>query len=177
MKSVTTPGGLPGARPLRRAALALLPLLAACGGGGGSGGGDGHLARYPQTTFRPASEMAEVQMDLFNLTLWMGVGVGLLTFAAIGYIMMRYRYRPEAPEPRAVHGSTLLEVTWTLLPALIVAIIAVFTVRAIFITQPEPPENALTVRAIGKQWWWEFRYPVAGGDTVVTANEIHVPVG
>ena len=29
----------------------------------------------------------------------------------------------------------------------------------------------------GYQWWWEFRYPLANGDTVVTANEIHVPVG
>jgi cytochrome c oxidase subunit II len=34
------------------------------------------------------------------------------------------------------------------------------------------------VRVIGKQWWWEFQYPVNGGrDTIVTANEIHVPVG
>ena len=159
-----------GARPLHAAGLLLLSLLAACG--------DGHVARYPQTTFAPKTEMAEIQMDLFNLTAYLGIAVGVLTFAGLGYIMWKFRYHPEAPEPKQIHGNTTLEVAWTLLPALIVAVIAVFTVRAIFATQPETPANALTVRVEGKQWWWEFAYPVNGGrDTVITANEIHVPVG
>ena len=157
-----------GHRPWLLLAAALLPLLAACG--------EDHIERYPQTTFHPTTEMAREQMWLFNLTMWMGLGVGVLTFAVLGYIMWKFRYQPGAPEPRQVHGNTTLEVAWTLAPALIVAVIAVFTVRAIWITQPEPPENALTIRVIAKQWWWEFRY-AEGGDTVVTANEVHVPVG
>jgi cytochrome c oxidase subunit 2 len=176
MKSVSAPAGPRsvrpgaafGARPLVAAGL-LLPLLAAC---------EGHEARYPQTTFAPTTEMGEIQIGLFNLTLWLGVAVGVLTFAGMGYILWKFRYRPDAPEPKQVHGNTTLEVAWTLIPALIVAVIAVFTVQAIFATQPDPPANALNVRVIGKQWWWEFQYPVNGGrDTVVTANEIHVPVG
>jgi cytochrome c oxidase subunit 2 len=160
-----------GARPLHAAGFLLLALLAACGG-------DDHLARYPQSTFAPKTEMAEIQMGLFNLTAYLGVAVGVLTFAGLGYIMWKFRYHPEAPEPQQIHGNTTLEVAWTLLPALIVAVISVFTVRAIFATQPEPPANALTVRVTGKQWWWQFQYPVNGGrDTVTTANEIHVPVG
>lgn len=148
----------------------LLPLLAACG--------EDHATRYPQTTFAPKAEMAEIQIDLFNLTMYLGIAVGLLTFALLGYIMWKFRYRPEAPEPQQVHGNTTLEVAWTLFPALIVAVIAVFTVKAIFATQPERPANALDVRVIGKQWWWEFQYPVNNGrDTIITANEIHVPVG
>ena len=174
MKSVSMPAGRrrgPRAAPggWHAAAAAVLPLLAACG--------EGHLERYPQTTYAPATEMAEEQMFLFNLTLWLGIGVGLLTFALLGWILWKFRYRPGAPEPRQVHGNTTLEIAWTLFPALIVAVIAVFTVRAIFITQPETPPGALTVDVIGKQWWWEFRYPLADGDTVVTANEVHVPVG
>ncbi|HYW13117.1 MAG TPA: cytochrome c oxidase subunit II [Longimicrobium sp.] len=169
MKSVSAP-----ARPRRGmgalAAGILLLALAACG--------DDHLTRYPQTTYAPKTEMAQIQIDLFNLTLYLGVAVGLITFALLGYIMWKFRYRPEAPEPQQIHGNTTLEVAWTLFPALIVAVIAVFTVEAIFATQPEPPANALTVRVIGKQWWWEFQYPVNGGrDTIITANEIHVPVG
>ena len=73
--------------------------------------------------------MAQIQIDLFNLTLYLGVAVGLLTFALLGYIMWKFRYRPEAPEPQQVHGNTTLEVAWTLFPALIVAVIAVFTVQ------------------------------------------------
>jgi cytochrome c oxidase subunit II len=148
----------------------LLTLLAACG--------DDHVTRYPQSTFAPKAEMAKIQIDLFNLTLYLGVAVGLLTFALLGYIMWKFRYRPEAPEPQQIHGNTTLEVAWTLFPALIVAVIAVFTVKAIFATQPEPPANVLTVQVIGKQWWWEFKYPVNDDrDTITTANEIHVPVG
>ena len=177
MKSVSAPAGprtarpgaALGARPLLAAGL-LLPLLAGCG--------EDHASRFPQTTFAPTTEQAEIQIGLFNLTLWLGVVVGVLTFAGLGYILWKFRYRPDAPEPKQVHGNTTLEVAWTLIPALIVAVIAVYTVQAIFATQPERPANALDVRVIGKQWWWEFQYPVNGGrDTVITANEIHVPVG
>jgi cytochrome c oxidase subunit 2 len=172
MKSVTIPAGRPtptgrGARGVRPLLAAALLALSACG--------EDHITRYPQTTFAPETEMAREQMFLFNLTMWMGIVVGVLTFAGLGYIMWKFRYRPGMPEPKQIHGNTTLEVAWTLLPALIVAVIAVFTVRAIFITQPEPPANALNVEVVGKQWWWEFRY-VVGNDTVVTANEVHVPI-
>lgn len=156
---------------LRRvaAALAALPLaLTACG----------DVETYPQTMFAPRSEFAEALLDLQNLTVYLGVAVGLIVFGALTYILLRFRYRPEAPEPQAVHGNTTLELAWTLVPALILAVIAVPTVQTIFETQREAPANALVVDAIGWQWWWEFRYPHPNGqDTVVTANEIHVPVG
>jgi cytochrome c oxidase subunit 2 len=44
----------------------------------------------------------------------------------------------------------------------------------VFRTQAAPPRDALQVRVLGRQWWWEFRYPSLG---VVTANEMHVPAG
>ena len=167
--------GIPGPRRASRwvaRATRLLPVLlmglAACG--------DDHLKKYPQTTFRPKTEYGEIQMDLFNLTLYLGVGVGLLVFALVGYVVLKYRYRPGAPEPKQIHGNTTLELAWTLIPAVILAIIAVPTVKAIFSTQPEPPANALTIDIVGKQWWWEVKY-FDGKDTIRTANEIHVPVG
>jgi cytochrome c oxidase subunit 2 len=73
-----------------------------------------------------------------------------------------------------VHGNTTLEIAWTLAPAVILAIIAVPTVKTIFDTQRPAPANALTVEVIGHQWWWEFRYPQYG---VTTANELYLPVG
>ena len=165
------PSGRRGLRLPPAAALLLPPLLlAACG--------DEHLRKYPQTTFAPTTEYARITDWLFKYTMVLGVIVGLLTFAAMAYILYRFRYQPGSPEPKQVSGNTTVEVVWTLIPALIVAAIAVPTTRAIFATQPEPPADALYVEVIGKQWWWEFRYAVDGTkDTVVTANEVHVPVG
>jgi cytochrome c oxidase subunit 2 len=48
------------------------------------------------------------------------------------------------------------------------------TVRVIFKTQEAPAATDLRVDVVGRQWWWEFRYP---GQGVVTANEAHIPVG
>jgi cytochrome c oxidase subunit 2 len=61
-----------------------------------------------------------------------------------------------------------------LIPAVIVVLIAIPTIRTIFENQREAPEGALQVEVIGHQWWWEFRYPEYG---VVTANELWLPVG
>jgi len=174
MKSRATQSGSPwGAAPARlwSVALAAAPLLlAACGS-------KEHLRQYPQTTFYPTTQYARTTDGLFMLSLVLGVAVGVAVLGIMVYFLWRYRYRPGAPEPKQIHGNTRLEVAWTLIPAVILACIAVPTVRAIFNTQPEPPADALTVEVVGKQWWWEFRYPQPNGDTVVTANEIHVPVG
>jgi cytochrome c oxidase subunit 2 len=94
---------------------------------------------------------------------------GLLLF-----IILRYRHREGAPTPKPTHGHTVMEIAWTLAPALILVFIAVPTMRTIFATQSRPPEGALRVEVVGHQWWWEFRYPELG---VVTANEAHLPRG
>jgi cytochrome c oxidase subunit 2 len=164
MKSTATL--LRASRPWHLAALALLV-----------GCGEDHVRRYPQTTFHPTTEFARTSDFLFKLSLGLGIGVGVLVLGIMCWFLWRFRYHPGAGEPKQIHGNTRLEVAWTLIPAVILAIIAVPTVKAIFETQREPPANALTIEVIGKQWWWEFRYPQPNGDTVVTANEIHVPVG
>lgn len=157
---------------LVRSSLWALPLLLLSGCDGGN------IEKYPQTIYDPRSEYAERILELQNLTTYLGVAVGLIVFALIGYICFRFRYQPGMPEPEQTHGNTRLELAWTLIPAVILAVIAVPTVQTIFATQRPAPANALTVDVIGWQWWWEFRYPVNGGqDTVRTANEIHVPVG
>lgn len=148
-------------------ALAATSLLAGCGG----------VERFPQTSLDPASDYAYAVDGLQNLTIYLAVAVALVVFAILTYILIHFRYQPGAPQPRQVHGNTQLELAWTLIPAVLVAIIAVPTVRTIFATQQSAPEGALIVEVNGFQWWWEFRYPLANGDTVVTANEVHVEVG
>ncbi|HUE95751.1 MAG TPA: cytochrome c oxidase subunit II [Longimicrobiaceae bacterium] len=147
---------------------AALLLAAGCGG---------DAERYPQTSLDPKSDFGIEIDDLWNLTLFLGVGVSVVTFAILAYILFRFRYRPDAPQPKQVHGNTMLEIAWTLIPAILISIIAVPTVRTIFFTYRDAPADALTIDVLGRQWWWEFRYETANGDTVITANEVHVPVG
>jgi cytochrome c oxidase subunit 2 len=98
------------------------------------------------------------------------VGVLLL------YALSRYRHRPEdaGSEPAQIYGSNQIELSWTVIPILIVVMLFLTTTRVILGTQSIPkPENALNVTVIGHQFWWEYRYPKLG---IVTANELHVPV-
>jgi cytochrome c oxidase subunit II len=162
-RSLTMPGRILG----RTVAGAALLLVAACG----------DASQYPQTSLDPKSDFAEALDRLWNLTLYLGVAVGIVTFAILGYILYRFRYRPDAPQPKQIHGNAKLEIAWTLIPAVLISIIAVPTVQTIFYTYRDVPDDAITIDVRGWQWWWEFRYVTETGDTVVTANEIHVPVG
>jgi cytochrome c oxidase subunit 2 len=129
---------------------------------------------YPQTMIEPVSEFGRIQIALWSTVTWWTVGIMVVVFGALAYILVRYRERPDSPEPKPIYGSTKLEITWTVIPALIILFIAIPTIRAIFDTQADPPEDALVIEAIGHQWWWEFRYPQ---HDLITANEFYVPVG
>ncbi len=142
--------------------LLLCAAAAACGG------------PFPQSTFRPASDFAGAIDHLFTGIFWWAVLVFVVVEGLLLYVIVRYRQREGAPTPKPVHGHTVLEIAWTLAPALILVFIAVPTMRAIFSTQADPPAGALRVEVVGHQWWWEYRYPALG---VVTANELHLPAG
>lgn len=146
----------------RLAALAVLAGMAACGG------------EYPQSTLHPTADLGASIDALYRTIFWWAVGVFVVVEFALLYVIIRYRERPDTPPPPRVHGSTMLEIGWTLAPAVVLVFIAVPTIRTIFLTDGKPPEVALQVGVVGHQWWWEYRYPELG---IVTANEMHVPVG
>jgi cytochrome c oxidase subunit 2 len=140
--------------------------LAACGG---------TSAEYPQSTLHPKADFARMIDGVFMTTVWWSLAVFILVEGALLYVIFRYRGKPDDAEPNQVHGNTTLEIIWTAIPALILAMIAVPTVRAIFETYEVPKGgDVLEIEVIGHQWWWEFRYPQYG---VTTANEMHVPAG
>ena len=134
----------------------------------------GQEPSYPQTTFRPVSEYGASQNAVFMNTFWWTMGILVLVVVLTVYVAWRFRERPDSPEPQHVHGNVKLEIAWTLIPAIIVVLIAVPTIQTIFDNQREAPEGALQIEVIGHQWWWEFRYPEYG---VVTANQMYLPVG
>ena len=140
---------------------------------------------YPNTTFHTFSEFGRDIDALWDRLLFWGTLVFVLVESILVYTLIRYRSRPGQPEPKHVHGNTTLEITWTLLPAVILILIAIPTVRTIFRTQAKAVPDALQVDVVGHQWWWEFRYPqytrqnptTGRLDTLVVANELYLPKG
>ena len=126
----------------------------------------------PQSTWDTHGPVAEIQKNLFLFVFWIAVVVFIIVEGGIIYLTFRYR-RKDDKLPVQNHGNLKLEIAWTIIPAIIIVIIAIPTVIAIWDTQVMPDEeDSLVVEAVGHQWWFEFKYPT---EEVVTANELHLP--
>ncbi|MBV9770537.1 MAG: cytochrome c oxidase subunit II [Bryobacterales bacterium] len=126
--------------------------------------------------FAPASTPAKT---IFGLSMFV-LAVTAVIFVVVGsllvYSVVKFRGRATdaGREPAQVYGSTQIEMAWTVIPVLIVAVLFLATARIIHAIQDAPkPAAAFDVTVIGHQFWWEFRYPKLG---IVTANELHIPV-
>ena len=128
---------------------------------------------FPQSTLAPASGYAREIDGLFGTVFKLMMLVFVVVEVLLLFTIIRHRHRPGAAAPQHTHGHTVLEIAWTIAPALILVFVAVPTIQTIFRTQAPPPADALKIQVVAHQWWWEYRYP--GG--VVTANELHVPLG
>ena len=110
------------------------------------------------------------------LVLSVTLAIFLIVGSLLLYAVIRFRQRPSDSqrEPAQVYGSNQIELSWTVIPILIVVMLFLSTTRVILETEAAPkPADAMDVTVIGHQFWWEYRYPKFG---VVTANELHVPV-
>src|SRR5688572_15462541 len=129
---------------------------------------------HPNTTLEPKSDLGREIDFLWDRLLLLGTIVFVLVEAVLIYIVFKYRHRENQGKPPQTHGSTKLEITWTLIPAVILVFIAVPTVRTIVVTQAAAAPGSLNIDVTGHQWWWEFKYPEYG---ITTANEIYLHAG
>ena len=133
-----------------------------------------------QSTFGTAGPVAEQQLLLFNVLLWVMVAVFVLVEGVLLYAIIKFRRRPGNDElPPQTHGHTALEITWTVIPTILILALGIWSVFTLFdLDQPPAGADTLEVTAVGHQWWWEFEYPDAdgAGKYITTANELRVPV-
>ncbi len=156
-------------RPVRRIAL-LLPLvllLAACAGSG------------PQTALEPEGRIADDINNLWLLVFWVATAVFVIVEGALVYAVWKFRERKDDDRrPRQSHGNTALEITWTIIPAVLLAVLTVPMLDGLFDMRRTPTGDVLHINVTGHQWWWEFEYvdeKAADGRSIVTANELHIP--
>lgn len=128
--------------------------------------------------FSPDGTPARSIYSLSMLVLGITFSIFLVVGGLLLYALLRYRYRAgdvhAQQEPAQIYGSNQIELSWTVIPILIVVMLFLATARVIYSTEHAPkPAAALDVTVIGHQFWWEYRYPKLG---IVTANELHIPI-
>jgi len=135
------------------------------------------------TTLAPQGPSAQT---IQNLVIPVFAIAGLVFVGVLGavlYITWRFREHPDDDAmPGQLHGKTTLEIGWTILPAVVLAGIAVFTVITILELEEREPD-AIDVRVAGQQWWWSYQYDLDGdgaydgADDLTVANELVIPAG
>ncbi|NBO42561.1 MAG: cytochrome c oxidase subunit II, partial [Betaproteobacteria bacterium] len=133
----------------------------------------------PQDTWQPKGPNAKLIDDLQQPVFAVAGIIGLIVAVAVIYTMIKYRDRGQ-PIPEQTHGKPALEITLTIIPALILAVVSVFTFGAIF-KLAKTDDTEMIINVTGQQWWWEYDYPVQNefGITqpIITSGQLVMPVG
>lgn len=159
MRARRHPSKLPLVVPLSLVAMA---LLSACG------------QNLPATTTHPVGDYAQRVYELMVPVFWAALGVFVVVEGILLYAVLRFRQRSESDAiPAQIHGNTRIEILWTIAPALILLVIAVLTFRTQAINATQPVD-AMQIKVVGHQWWWEFQYE---DKKIVTANDVYIPTG
>jgi cytochrome c oxidase subunit 2 len=134
----------------------------------------------PQDTFHPAGTNAR-KIDNLQRPVFVVAGIVLLiVVAAVGFSLVKFRDRGQEM-PKQTHGKPWLEILLTIIPAVILLFVGVFTVKTVF-ALAKTDDTQCTVNVTGQQWWWEYDYPaqsgcMPGGITtpIVTSGELVIP--
>jgi cytochrome c oxidase subunit 2 len=137
----------------------------------------GCATNAPQDTFQPSGPNAQMIDDLNMIVFPIAGVVGVIVLALAGYIFLKFRDRGQAI-PAQSHGKPIVEITLTVIPALILTVVGVFTFRTIF-DLAETEDTELIINVTGQQWWWEYDYPVQSGieQPIISSGQLVIPVG
>jgi cytochrome c oxidase subunit 2 len=135
--------------------------------------GDAALAQEPivggaptawQLNFQaPASPVAEMIVSLHDLLLFITIAISAFVLVLMAYACIRYRASRNPVPSRRTHNS-VLEIAWTAIPVLILVVIAIPSFKLLyFMDRVVDPE--MTLKAIGRQWYWSYEYPDHGNFT------------
>ncbi len=135
------------------------------------------------TVLDPKGPVAESQKDLIMYSIWFMLVIVVVVFALFTYMVIKYRDRPGRGDKDYnphLHGNTMIEVIWTVIPILIVTALSVPTVQTLFDLEKPPESTAsataakepLVIHATSADWKWFFSYPEQNIETV---NYLHIP--
>jgi len=133
----------------------------------------------PLTVFNPKGPNAETLSNTIILSIITMAFILLVVYVLLAFMLTKYRASKASAdyEPPHEEGSHLLEITWTVIPIIIVAFLAVVTVRTTSTVEAQPAgyddKEPLVIYASSSNWKWHFSYPEEGVETV---NYVNIPV-
>ena len=129
------------------------------------------IAQWPQLRPTDASTSADSVDHLYFFLTGLTLFFTFLIFGVIFYFMIKYRRRSEAERPPATEQSMVLEITWIVIPSLI-CIFLFFWSASLFFAAAQPPQGAMEIFVVGKQWMWHLQHPEGPREI----NQLHIPV-
>ncbi|MBC5825985.1 MAG: cytochrome c oxidase subunit II [Candidatus Eremiobacteraeota bacterium] len=127
-----------------------------------------------------STRQAQAIHGLWGVLLWTGIAVGIIVYALILWSVLRYRNRSDATPPPQFTGNPPLEITWTVIPLLIVGVLFFLTYRVERYVQDVSPHPAVTVNVTAFRWSWRFLYQGSGKAIAGTPDQppqLVLPVG
>jgi cytochrome c oxidase subunit 2 len=113
-----------------------------------------------QMGMQPSASPVMDRIESFHtLLVWIIVAISLFVLALLVWIVVRYNARSN-PIPSKTHHNSILEVAWTIIPVIILVVIAVPSFKLLYY-EAEIPKPDVHIKVIGKQWFWTYEYPDA----------------
>jgi cytochrome c oxidase subunit 2 len=123
--------------------------------------------------FPPGASSVSTEMDLlYAFILAVSAFFTVLVVAVMVYFTIKYRRRTPNGVGADIHGSLILELTWTFIP-FVLSMIMFGWGASLFYRLARPPQNSMEITVVGKQWMWKIQHP----EGVREINELHVPIG
>ncbi len=121
-----------------------------------------HGAPVPwQMGFQEAATPVMAQINSFhNFLVIISTAIALFVLVIMAYVMIRFRASKNPTPSRTTH-NTALEIIWTIVPIVILVVIAVPSFRVLYFMD-RAVDAEMTIKAIGNQWYWTYEYPDDG---------------
>ncbi len=122
---------------------------------------------------KPAGIIAEMATDLHNFLLVVITLISLFVLGLLVYVCIKFK-KNNNPKPSKTSHNTIIEVLWTVIPVIILVVIAIPSFKLLYIQETDKPFD-MVVKVTGAQWYWNYEYPdekISFDSYMIPENEI-----
>ncbi len=111
----------------------------------------------------PATPVMDRLYDFHTFLFWITAVISIFVLGLLLYAILRFR-ESRNPAPSRTTHNTLVEVVWTVVPVMILVVIAIPSLRVLYYSDRVETAD-MTIKAVGHQWYWSYEYPDHGNFT------------